>query len=125
MHSLLIVDDQRDLAVLLDYFFTVCGYTVTMATSGPQALELAQAKDFDLALVDWQMPDLDGLTVCRSLLQEAEIQHKRIGVWLMTGAATDSVAVSAALAGVRGVLSKPLNPPQIVELFEDYLVSRT
>jgi len=123
MHHLLIVDDQRDIHLLLEYYFTANGYAVTTASSGPEACELALARDFDLALVDWQMPDMDGVEVCRRLLANAEARHMNIGVWLMTGAETNLVEAAASAAGARAVLSKPVNPARVIALFDEYLNS--
>jgi two-component system response regulator VanR len=121
MKNLLIVDDQRDMLLLLDYYFRSNGYAVTTAYSGADGCEIARSRIFDLALVDWQMPGMDGVAVCRRLTADAAAAHRNIGVWLMTGCDPSLVKAEAESAGARAVLAKPLNPARVLALFEEYL----
>ncbi len=67
MHEkLLIVDDEPDLRDMLESYFSKCGYEVTAASSGEEAVRLAMRKP-DLILLDIGLPGMDGLEVCRSL----------------------------------------------------------
>ena len=125
MHHLLIVDDQRDIQLLLEYYFNSKGYAVTTASSGVDACEIARSREFELGLVDWQMPEMDGVAVCRHLLADAAAANRKIGVWLMTGYDPSVVKAEAESAGALAVLSKPFNPVQVVALFEEYLHTRS
>lgn len=107
--SLLIVDDQQDILHIVALTFSTMGYQVTTARSGAEALEKASHIAIDLALVDWQMPGMDGIAVCRALLAEAGTRSHPLAVWLMTGAPPSTVATQAAAAGCLGVFEKPLN----------------
>ena len=56
-------DDEADIVKLLEDYFTINGYDVMTALNGSEALKQA-AKDPDIILLDVNMPDIDGLTVC-------------------------------------------------------------
>ena len=62
-NKVLIVDDEADIVKLLEDYFTINGYDVMTALNGSEALKQA-AKDPDIILLDVNMPDIDGLTVC-------------------------------------------------------------
>ncbi len=62
-NKVLIVDDESDIVKLLEDYFTINGYDVMTALNGSEALKQA-AKDPDIILLDVNMPDIDGLTVC-------------------------------------------------------------
>lgn len=63
---ILIVDDEVDLSTMLKRYFELNGYEVSVASNGLQAIEKA-GKQPDLILLDINMPDLDGLEVCRRI----------------------------------------------------------
>jgi len=64
--TILIVDDEKDMSVMLKRYFELNGYLVQTAENGLQAIEKA-GKHPDLILLDINMPDLDGLEVCRRI----------------------------------------------------------
>lgn len=64
---ILVVDDNEDAAMLLGEVLGALGYVCTIATDGPQALELAKHKTFDLVLLDIGLPAMDGYEVARHL----------------------------------------------------------
>jgi len=64
---LLIVEDEADLAHALAKGLRRQGYAVDLAFDGMQGLELAEVNDYDLLILDLNLPEMDGLEVCRSL----------------------------------------------------------
>lgn len=64
--KILVVDDEKDIRSMLKDYFELNGYEVWTAGSGSEALEKAQ-KQPDLILLDINMPDMDGLQVCRRI----------------------------------------------------------
>lgn len=64
--TILIVDDEKDMRIMLKRYFELSGYLVHIAGSGVEALAQA-GKQPDLILLDTNMPDLDGLEVCRRI----------------------------------------------------------
>src|SRR6185312_5564058 len=64
---LLVVEDETDLAHVLAKGLRQQGYAVDLASDGMQGLELAEINDYDLMILDLNLPEMDGLEVCRRL----------------------------------------------------------
>jgi DNA-binding NtrC family response regulator len=106
---LLIVDDDRVARELLAETLGREGYRVRVAGGGEEALRLAGAEPFDMALVDLRMPDVDGLAVLKQL---AMIQPD-LPVVILTAFATIETAIAAVNAGAFDYLSKPFRMEEI------------
>lgn len=63
----LVVEDERELALVIQRHVEELGYVVQIASSGERALEAVAARSFDLVLLDIMLPGMDGLEVCRRL----------------------------------------------------------
>ena len=107
--TLLIVDDEPQILPLIERHAHQLGYEVVFRGGGVQALAtLADVKP-DLALVDLQMPGIDGLAVLRAI-READPECQVI---LMTGNATVETAIEAVKAGALDYLSKPFDADRL------------
>ena len=106
---LLVVDDDQVARELLAETLSREGYRVRVAGGGEEALRLAGAEPFDMALVDLRMPDLDGLGVLKRL---AMIQPD-LPVVILTAFATVETAIEAVNAGAFDYLSKPFRMEEI------------
>jgi len=73
MTKLLLVEDDQTLRETLAYNLTREGYTVIEADNGVAALDLAREQQPDLIILDVMLPELDGLTVCRTLRREMDV----------------------------------------------------
>ncbi|MEK7311850.1 MAG: response regulator [Chloroflexota bacterium] len=72
---LLIVEDNEDIAEMLQFYFSSHGYEVLVAHEGEAALNICRAELPSLVLLDVGLPDIDGFTVCRRLRQSTRFQH--------------------------------------------------
>jgi OmpR-family two-component system manganese-sensing response regulator len=66
---LLLVDDEEELIAPLQQVLTNQGYGVDVASNGKLGWEMARSGGYDLLILDWLMPDMSGLEICRSLRQ--------------------------------------------------------
>jgi DNA-binding response OmpR family regulator len=105
MMRLLVVDDAPDIATLLLLAFHLDGYAVDAAASGEQALELAAINDYDVAILDLGLPDLDGLDVCRRLRAE----HSNLLIIILTARVDVEQRVAGLDAGADDYLTKPFH----------------
>jgi two-component system OmpR family response regulator len=71
--NLLVVDDDAHIREVMRFALTKAGHQVTEAADGATALALAQAKPFDLVVLDIVMPEMDGLELCRRLRARGEL----------------------------------------------------
>jgi len=100
---LLFVDDEEEFLHTMKGRLEMRGFEVTTVSDGEEALVLANAKPFDVALVDLRMPGLSG----RAVLDELKRQHKLLEVIILTGHATIDSAVECAKLGAHSYLTKP------------------
>ncbi|WP_148613763.1 response regulator [Nocardioides rubriscoriae] len=113
---ILAVDDnavnQRVLMMMLGRL----GYTATMASSGPEALRAAGDDDYDLMLLDVQMPGMDGLEVARTLRDRGDRRPRHV-VGLSAHASVEMRA-EALEAGMDDYLTKPMTVPALLATLE-------
>lgn len=114
--SLLLVDDEPDNLDLLEGMLSPTSYQTTRCEGGREALERLrrQPDEFDAVLLDRMMPDIDGLSVLRTMKADAKLQ--RIPVILQT-AAGNAVQISEGLAaGAHYYLVKPFDRSQLLPI---------
>src|SRR2546430_13049945 len=70
MALVLVVEDETDMSNLIRDLLAAEGHEVAQAFDGRTALSLAQQRPPDLVILDWMLPDLDGLAVCRRLRED-------------------------------------------------------
>jgi len=111
----LLVDDnivnQRLVARLLEKR----GHTVHAAGNGREALERVERERFDLAIMDVQMPEVDGLTATRIIRGREEIDGGHLPIVAMTAHAMAGDRERCLEAGMDGYLSKPIDPVLMIE----------
>jgi CheY-like chemotaxis protein len=115
----LIVDDTPANLTLLSDLLLECGYEVAVATNGPRALALAEAKMPDLIMLDVTMPEMSGYNVCRALKDNA--RTRAIPVLFLS--ALDDVfdKVAAFHAGAVDYITKPFQVEEVIARLETQL----
>jgi CheY-like chemotaxis protein len=98
----LLVDDNEFMAEALQEALEIYNYAVTVATSGDDALSVAQTTTFDVALSDINMPNMDGFMLCESLQERYGIP-----VVLMTGYGIEDMERMGSRVGAKAILRKP------------------
>jgi two-component system chemotaxis response regulator CheY len=110
----LVVDDSRAMRAILSRFLKDIGYEVVQAGNGQEALDLlAATADVDVALVDWNMPVMDGLdfvAVCRK-----DSRLRKVTLMMVTTESEQSQIVRALAAGAHEYLIKPFTRDALVE----------
>jgi putative two-component system response regulator len=107
----LIVDDSPQQIALLERVLTAEGYRCVSVTDGRDAFAICAGGGADVVLTDLNMPEIDGLTVCRQLKASPETCF--IPVLIMTGAANRQSHLQALEAGADDFLMKPLALPEL------------
>src|SRR5690349_560607 len=113
--DILLVDDDEDTCASMSDIFLDLDYTVDVAYDGPGALELSGGHHYLLALLDYNMPGMDGLELCRRLKKS----QPAVVVALITAYSSIATTGEAAEAGVRCSLLKPVNFSALMPLVEE------
>lgn len=103
--SVLVVDDEENLLVLLERILSKEGFTVRTASNAYQALNLVDEYDFDLAILDIKMFPMDGV----ALLSEIKKRSPSIQVVMITGYPTFNTRNECFKIGASTFLTKPLD----------------
>ena len=89
--NVLVVEDEDSLATLLQYNLEKEGYSVSLAADGEDALIQADERLPDLVVLDWMLPKVSGIEVCRRLRQRAETRNVPIIMLTARGEETDRI----------------------------------
>jgi len=104
----LVVDDDRSMRSLLKALMSHIGHECSEAENGRAALELAARQPPDLMIVDWMMPEMDGIALIRTL-RETRI-GRGIYILILTSLDQEEKVLEAFAAGADDFLAKPLKP---------------
>jgi two-component system, NtrC family, response regulator AtoC len=109
--SILVVDDEENFLILLEWFLSQRGYEVVTASSAEAALKLLSGRKFDIALVDVRLGTSDGL----ALLEEITKCLPRPNVFMMTAYPTVSSIKQAFDKGASRYLTKPVDLQELAK----------
>jgi sigma-B regulation protein RsbU (phosphoserine phosphatase) len=104
--NILVVDDARDMQLILRRILTLMGHQVMLADHGQEAWELIQKHHFQVVLSDWVMPVMDGPTLCRTI-RSAGLSHY-VYIILLTGMSGKQNLILGMDAGADDFATKPL-----------------
>ena len=114
---LLVVDDERGQCELVSRLLSEQGYEVDTASDGEAALDLLAQNGYDLVVLDYQMPGMNGVELFRAARQ---VQPELVGVFL-TAYADISTIFPAMDAGVERVLSKPVDSRELLPVVAHFV----
>ncbi len=107
---ILIVEDQKDLADLLSLHLKDLGADITWAADGHEGLRLACAREWDLILLDIQLPGPSGLEICRKVRQN----QNYVPILLLTSRATELDRVLGLDIGADDYITKPFSVMELI-----------
>ena len=107
--AVLIVDDDRDIRESLTDMLRHEGYLVESAGSGNEALDQAKQRQYGAAILDIQLPDLNGLSVLKVLME----LDASLPVIILTGNATSENTIGSLAKGAFAYLTKPYNAQEL------------
>ena len=114
--AVLLAEDTPANVIIAKSFLKRLGHQVRHAANGLEALEHLAREDFDVVLMDVEMPDMDGLTATRRLRQgQAGERNRAVPVLAMTAHALDSFRAQCQEAGMDGFLAKPVSFQTLAE----------
>ncbi len=110
--KILVVEDEAPIVTLLRYNLEREGFEVLEAGDGEEAMLLAMEKNPDLILLDWMLPLLSGVEVCRRLRRTPET--KAIPVIMLTARGDEGDRIRGLNAGADDYITKPFSPSELI-----------
>jgi len=105
----LIVEDEKEIADLLEVYLTNEGYEVHKAGTGKEALDFVKQREPDIALLDVMLPDIDGFQVCQKIRAEHFFP-----IIMLTAKIQDMDKILGLTIGADDYITKPFNPLEVV-----------
>lgn len=117
--SILVVDDTRSMRKMVAAVLAGAGYEVAEAEDGVQALELANARRFDLVVTDHNMPRMDGVTLVRELRQIAS--YDAVALIVLSTEVDPALKQRGREAGATGWMAKPFDPQRMLDIVAKFI----
>jgi DNA-binding response OmpR family regulator len=118
--TILVVDDDKSILRTFTRILQKSGYEIDVAETGKEAMEKAESRHYDLALVDIRLPDMDGTELLAKL--KKQLQHT-VKI-MITGFPSLETGVKALDEGADAYLVKPVKPQELLMLLEEKLKGR-
>jgi putative two-component system response regulator len=111
MRALMVDDDELSLE-LLEGVLRDLGYDVERATNGKEAIERLRKEPIHLVITDWDMPEMNGLELCRAIRSEDFDGY--VFIIMLTGRDSGKQRIEGLHCGADAFLTKPLNPDELL-----------
>ena len=112
MPKILIVEDESALVELLRYNLEAAGFAVRVAMSGPAADEAFAEERFDLVLLDWMLPEISGIELCRRIRQRPETRN--LPVIMLTARGEEADRIRGLSTGADDYVVKPFSINEVL-----------
>ena len=119
--EILVVEDEDNIAIALNYLLTREGYTQTRLATGAGAVEMIRARKPDLVLLDVMLPEVSGYEICQSVRADESCSEVRILMMTARGSAMERRKGLAM--GADGFITKPFELKELREEVRKILAS--
>lgn len=109
MEKILIVDDEKEIADLVEVYLNNDGYQVYKFYNGADALACVEREDISLAVLDLMLPDMDGFVLCQKIRE-----RHLFPIIMLTARVEDIDKITGLTLGADDYITKPFNPLELV-----------
>ncbi len=106
--KILIVDDEKEIADLIELYLKNDGYTVYKFYNGTDALKCVESEKMDLAILDVMLPDVDGFHICQKIREQYYYP-----IIMLTAKTEDTDKIMGLTIGADDYITKPFNPLEV------------
>lgn len=106
--NILVVDDEEEIADLIELYLKNDGYIVYKAYNGVDALKYIEEIEFDLAVLDIMLPDIDGFRICQKIRE-----NHFFPIIMLTAKVEDGDKIMGLTIGADDYITKPFNPLEV------------
>ena len=112
MTKVLIVEDETGLVTLLKYNLEKQGFETAVAMDGKIVMQTILTEQPDLILMDWMLPNVSGIDLCREIRQTHDVKH--IPIIMLTARGEESDKVRVLSYGADDYMTKPFSVPELI-----------
>jgi two-component system phosphate regulon response regulator PhoB len=110
--TVLVVDDEAPILALLKYNLEKAGYRVLQATDGEEAMTVAREEHPDIVILDWMLPSLSGIEVCRQMRRDSALAN--VPIIMLTAKGEEQDRVRGLEVGADDYMAKPFSPAELL-----------
>ena len=110
-NKILIVEDEKDIRDLIIYALQAKGYETISADDGEKALKMLKENKPDLVILDWMLPSVSGLEICRNIRRDENI--KNIPIIMLTAKITEDDKILGLDSGADDYITKPFSTAEL------------
>lgn len=109
MKKILVVDDEKEIADLIEVYLVADGWDVIKCENGTDALRIIETESLSMAILDVMLPDVDGFTICRRIREKYFYP-----VIMLTAKSEDLDKITGLTIGADDYITKPFNPLELM-----------
>lgn len=113
MYTVLVVDDSETIRTQLNTDLIEAGYNTLEASNGEEGLEIFLNTPVDLIITDYNMPQMDGISMCEMIKQN---NNKKIPIFMLTTQSRPDLKAQAKEAGVMAWILKPYDKKSLLQV---------
>ena len=114
MQTIVIIEDERDIAHVLRSYLTQAGFRALVAHDGRLGLDLTRREKPALVILDLMLPGLDGLDICRALRRDPDPAISETAILILTARVEETDRLIGLELGADDYVSKPFSPREVV-----------
>jgi len=115
----LLIDDNDTNRFVAEQILRAAQCEVMMATDGETGVRYATAQEFDLILLDVNLPNLNGWSVAKEIRASISAKSKHAPIYMLTGSTHEDYNTEAMKSGVQGIIPKPLRTKQLENILAE------
>ena len=119
--KILIVEDEPNIVISLEFVLTAAGYEVAVARDGSEAIDMTGKLRPDLVVLDVMLPAVDGFEVCRHIRRAPATRDTRI--LMLSARGRESEMEKGAAAGANAYMTKPFATKELVDTVANLLAT--
>ncbi|MBB6453841.1 DNA-binding response OmpR family regulator [Salirhabdus euzebyi] len=104
--KILVIEDNESVSTMLEMFFQKEGIEGTYIPDGAEGYKRFKEEEWDLLIIDWMLPSMDGVTLCRKIREE----NNRVPIIMLTAKDSESDQVIGLEMGADDYVTKPFSP---------------
>jgi len=122
--QILLAEDDETTVFSISRLLEKSGHSVTVAHNGQEALEMHEAHDFDLILMDVSMPVMDGIEACQRIRGSRNSHKRDIPIIALTAYAMGGDKEKFLTAGMSGYVAKPVSMESLMQIMAETLAEQ-